>query len=88
MFDGAGHLFFTHGERGHMNDAQDLTRPNGKVHRVFDEGVSRRTTRLSASQTPSLPSGATGIAIHRGWTGIPSPANSGPRNMGRAVAMS
>ena len=37
-FDGAGHLFFTHGERGQMNDAQDITRPNGKVHRVFDDG--------------------------------------------------
>jgi glucose/arabinose dehydrogenase len=38
VFDGAGHLFFTHGERGRMQDAQDLTRPNGKVHRVFDDG--------------------------------------------------
>jgi glucose/arabinose dehydrogenase len=38
VFDGEGHLFFTHGERGRMNDAQDITRPNGKVHRVFDDG--------------------------------------------------
>jgi len=37
-FDNSDHLFFTHGERGRMNDAQDLTRPNGKVHRVFDDG--------------------------------------------------
>ncbi len=38
VFDGAGHLFFCIGERGHMQDAQDLARPNGKVHRVFDDG--------------------------------------------------
>jgi aldose sugar dehydrogenase len=37
VFD-RGYLFFTIGERGHMHDAQDLTRPNGKVHRVFDDG--------------------------------------------------
>jgi aldose sugar dehydrogenase len=37
VFD-RGYLFFPVGERGHMQDAQDLTRPNGKVHRVFDDG--------------------------------------------------
>jgi glucose/arabinose dehydrogenase len=38
VFDDAGHLFFPIGERGHMHDAQDLSRPNGKVHRVFEDG--------------------------------------------------
>ncbi len=38
VFDRAGHLFFAIGERGQMQDAQDLSRPNGKVHRVFDDG--------------------------------------------------
>ena len=38
VFDDAGYLFFPVGERGHMQDAQDLSRPNGKVHRVFDDG--------------------------------------------------
>jgi glucose/arabinose dehydrogenase len=33
-----GYLFFTHGERGTATDAQDLSRPNGKVHRVHDDG--------------------------------------------------
>jgi len=33
-----GFLFFPIGERGHMQDAQDITRPNGKIHRVFDDG--------------------------------------------------
>jgi aldose sugar dehydrogenase len=38
VFDDTGHLFFTIGERGQKQDAQDITRPNGKVHRVFDDG--------------------------------------------------
>lgn len=37
--DGRWCLFFTHGERGRMEMAQDLTRPNGKVHRVYDDGT-------------------------------------------------
>jgi glucose/arabinose dehydrogenase len=38
VFDGSGHLFFTIGERGQKDDAQDLSRPNGKVHRILDDG--------------------------------------------------
>ncbi len=38
VFDDDGYLFFTIGERGTPADAQDLTRPNGKVHRVHDDG--------------------------------------------------
>lgn len=37
-FDEAGYLFFTIGDRGAQQQAQDLTLPNGKVHRVFDDG--------------------------------------------------
>ena len=37
VFD-SGYLFFTIGERGQQDDAQDITRPNGKVHRIFDDG--------------------------------------------------
>jgi aldose sugar dehydrogenase len=37
VFDN-GYLFFTIGERGRQDDAQDVTRPNGKVHRIFDDG--------------------------------------------------
>lgn len=37
VFD-EGYLFFTIGERGQMQDAQDLSRPNGKVHRIWDDG--------------------------------------------------
>ena len=37
-FDRAGYLFFTIGDRSAMAEAQDITRPNGKVHRVHDDG--------------------------------------------------
>ncbi len=33
-----GYLFFSIGDRGSMEMAQDLSRPNGKIHRVFDDG--------------------------------------------------
>jgi glucose/arabinose dehydrogenase/cytochrome c5 len=37
-FDKDGYLFFTIGERGTGPHAQDITRPNGKVHRIHDDG--------------------------------------------------
>lgn len=33
-----GYLFFSFGERGEVGQAQDLTRPNGKIHRIFPDG--------------------------------------------------
>jgi aldose sugar dehydrogenase len=38
VFDGRGHVFFSIGERGQGAQAQDLSRPNGKVHRINDDG--------------------------------------------------
>lgn len=38
VFDDAGHLFFTIGERGNGDDAQRLDRPNGKTHRINRDG--------------------------------------------------
>jgi glucose/arabinose dehydrogenase len=37
VFDG-GYLFFSIGDRGRMDRAQDLGRPNGKVFRIHDDG--------------------------------------------------
>ncbi len=39
--DAAGkrYVFFCIGERGHAEFAQDVTRPNGKVYRVWDDGT-------------------------------------------------
>ncbi len=38
LFDGRGHLFFTLGDRGRPEDAQDLASPLGKIHRILDDG--------------------------------------------------
>jgi glucose/arabinose dehydrogenase len=38
VFDGKGYIFFTIGERGRGPNAQDLTVPMGKVHRLHDDG--------------------------------------------------
>lgn len=38
VFDRQGHLFFSIGERGNGKNAQDLSVPMGKVHRIFDDG--------------------------------------------------
>jgi len=37
-FDAGGYLFFSHGERGQQDKAQDLSLPNGKIYRVYDDG--------------------------------------------------
>ena len=37
-FDKDNFLFFSIGERGNQIDAQDLTLPNGKIHRLHDDG--------------------------------------------------
>ena len=38
VFDEAGYLYFAIGERGMQHHAQELERPNGKVHRVHRDG--------------------------------------------------
>ena len=38
LFDKSGHVFFSLGERGDMTNAQDLSKPLGKIHRVNDDG--------------------------------------------------
>jgi aldose sugar dehydrogenase len=38
LFDKKGYLFYSIGDRGHDRDAQDLSLPNGKIHRIHDDG--------------------------------------------------
>ena len=38
VFDRDGYLYFSHGERGRQEDAQNLKLPNGKIHRLHDDG--------------------------------------------------
>jgi aldose sugar dehydrogenase len=54
IFDRAGHLFYTIGERGAMQDAQDLTKPTGKIHRVNDDGTVPKDNPF-VSQPGSVP---------------------------------
>ena len=37
-FDGKGYVFFSIGDRGPKEDAQKLDVPNGKIHRLHDDG--------------------------------------------------
>jgi glucose/arabinose dehydrogenase len=39
LFDKQNHLFFTLGEKMQMMDAQDLSKPTGKIHRINDDGT-------------------------------------------------
>ena len=36
--DDKGYIYFVIGERGGMMEAQDLSRPNGKIFRLHDDG--------------------------------------------------
>ena len=38
VFDPQGYLYFSIGDRGAGDQAQDLTRPNGKIHRIHSDG--------------------------------------------------
>ena len=38
VFDPSGYLFFSIGDRGESEHAQDLSRPNGKMHRINPDG--------------------------------------------------
>jgi aldose sugar dehydrogenase len=38
IFDKQGHLFYTLGEKNNPANAQDLTNPLGKIHRINDDG--------------------------------------------------
>lgn len=39
VFDRKGYLYFGIGERGHQDQAQELSRPNGKIHRIRRDGT-------------------------------------------------
>ncbi len=39
VFDDKGHLLFSIGDRGKRSHAQDITRPNGKIHRINIDGT-------------------------------------------------
>ncbi len=38
FFDDQGYLYFSYGDRGHQEDAQNLSKPSGKVYRIWPDG--------------------------------------------------
>ena len=50
VFDPEGYLYFSIGDRGASDQAQDLSRPNGKIHRIHSDG--RIPTNNPFVQTP------------------------------------
>lgn len=83
-FDRAGYLYFTIGERGRMENAQNLGVPMGKVHRVFDDGrvPSDNPYAKDPKADPTIWShghrNPQGLAFHPG-TGALYDAEHGPR---------
>jgi glucose/arabinose dehydrogenase len=70
VFDNKGHLFFSIGERGKSDHAQDFTRPNGKIHRIYPDGSIPENNPFVGKET-ALPTIYTygnrnpqGLAIH------------------------
>ena len=55
IFDRQGHLFYSIGDRGKIDDAQDLSKPAGKVHRINDDGSIPKDNPF-AKRTGALPS--------------------------------
>jgi glucose/arabinose dehydrogenase len=70
VFDRQGFLFFAIGERGQREHAQMLDRPNGKIHRIHDDGRIPKDNPF-VSDPAALPSiwsyghrNPQGLAIH------------------------
>jgi aldose sugar dehydrogenase len=83
-FDGKGYLYLAIGERGQRDHAQELGRPNGKVHRLHDDGRVPADNPF-AKDNKALPTvwsyghrNPQGLAIHPA-TGQLFDAEHGPR---------
>lgn len=54
IFDKQGHLFYTLGDHGVAEDAQDLSKATGKIHRVNDDGTAPKDNPF-VGRTGALP---------------------------------
>jgi len=84
QFDRDGLLYFSIGERGRAQQAQDITRPNGKIHRIHADGSIPKDNPFvdSPGAYPSIFSygnrNPQGLALHP-VTGALWEAEHGPR---------
>ena len=65
IFDRQGHLFYTLGERMNMANAQDLSSPLGKIHRINDDGTVPNDNPFvnTPNAVPSIWTTATGPQV-------------------------
>jgi glucose/arabinose dehydrogenase len=54
VFDKKGYLYFSIGDRGIQDLAQDPTRPNGKIHRIYPDGSVPKDNPFRATGLPTL----------------------------------
>lgn len=84
VFDPDGYLYFSVGDRGAMDEAQDLSRPNGKIHRIHKDGSIPEDNPFLSNEDamPSIFSyghrNPQGLAVHP-VTGEVWNAEHGPR---------
>ncbi len=68
VFDKKGYLYFSIGDRGVQDQAQDPTRPNGKIHRIFPDGSVPKDNPFRSAGLPTLYTlgnrNPQGISIH------------------------
>lgn len=83
---GKRYLFFSLGERGRGEMAQDFARPNGKIHRIFDDGTipdDNPFVTNSVKHTDAKPaekSEVVNIHLNAGFQAYPSMFSFGHRN--------
>jgi len=54
VFDNKGYLYFSIGDRGAQDMAQDPTRPNGKIHRIYPDGSIPEDNPFMEKGLPTL----------------------------------
>jgi len=54
VFDQKGYLYFSIGDRGAQDQAQDPQRPNGKIHRIFPDGSVPKDNPFRETGLPTL----------------------------------
>lgn len=92
VFDNKGYLYFSIGDRGAQDQAQDPGKPNGKIHRIYPDGTIPTDNPFSKEGLPTLYTlgnrNSQGISIHPGtdevWAAEHGPLGGDELNLIRA----